>query len=288
MLGRQTSGSVVCPSCGKLVGVRDARCWSCGRPYPGMWGFAAVFRRFGQDLGFVEIMTGGTVLFYLATLIAAPNEIGFRGLGFLSPSRASLIVFGAAGPGPVLLADRWWTLLSAGWLHGSLLHILFNVMWIRQLAPATAAIYGPGRMVIVYTVSSVLGFAASSVVAVFQPGLLRLLMGGGHPQGITVGASAAIFGLLGALVHAGRRGSSAIGNQAWGYAIVLFAFGLFLPGIDNWAHLGGFAGGWLVAFALDPRRPERTDHLIVALLCLLASAAAIVVSFVTGQRLLSG
>lgn len=288
MLGRQTSGSVVCPACGKLVGVGDARCWSCGRPYPGMWGYAGLFRRLGRDLGFVEIVTGGAVLLYAATLIAAPADIGFRGLDFLSPSRASLIVFGAAGPGPVLLADRWWTLLSAGWLHGSLIHILFNVMWIRQLAPATAEVYGPGRMVIVYTVASVVGFAASSVVAVFAPDLLRMLMGGGHEQGITVGASAAIFGLLGALVHAGRRGSSAVANQAWGYAILLFAFGLFLPGIDNWAHLGGFAGGWLAALLLDPRKPERVDHLLAALLCLLLSAAAVVASFVTGRSLVGG
>ena len=285
---RQTSGSVVCPSCGKLVGVRDDRCASCGRPHPGMWGWSGVLRKLGRDLGFVEIVSGGCILLYVATLIAAPSEIGFSGFDFLSPSRASLIVFGAAGPGPVLLADRWWTLLSAGWLHGSLLHILFNVMWIRQLAPQTAEIYGPGRMVIIYTVSSVVGFAASSVVAVYQPGVVRFLMGGGHPQGITVGASAAIFGLLGAMVHYGRRGSSALGNQAWGYAILLFAFGLFLPGIDNWAHLGGFGGGWLTAMLLDPRKPERGDHLLVALLCLLAAAAAVIVSFVTGQRLLAG
>jgi rhomboid protease GluP len=288
VLGRQTSGSVVCPTCGKLVGVADAACWNCGRPHPGMWGYAAVLRRLGRDLGFVEIVTGAAALLYLATLVADTSGIGFRGLQFLSPSRASLIVFGAAGPGPVLLADRWWTLLSAGWLHGSLIHIAFNLMWIRQLAPATAALYGPGRMVIVYTLSSVAGFAASSVLAAFAPGLVAQLMGGGHPQGITIGASAAIFGLLGALVHAGRRGSSEIGNQAWGYAIILFAFGLFLDGVDNWAHLGGFVGVWGAALALDPRKPERGDHLLAALLCLLLSAAAIVASFVTGQRLLGG
>ena len=38
----------------------------------------------------------------------------------------------------------WWTVLSAGWLHGSALHILFNMMWVRQLGPATADIYGAG------------------------------------------------------------------------------------------------------------------------------------------------
>lgn len=287
MLGRQTSGSVVCPSCGKLVGVRERSCWSCGRPYPGLWGFAGLLRGLGRDLGFVEIVTGAAATLYVLTLVADFQSVGFGGLSFLSPSRLSLVVFGAAGPGPVLLADRWWTLLSAGWLHGSLIHVAFNLMWVRQLAPATAEVYGPARMVILYTASSVAGFAASSLVGPFA-GPLAWVMGGGDPRGVTVGASAAIFGLLGALVHAGRRGSSEISRQAWGYAIVLFAIGLFFRGIDNWAHLGGFAGGWLAARGLDPAEPERGDHLLAALACLLLSAAAVVVSFLTGVAQLRG
>ena len=286
MFRRQTSGSVVCPSCGKLVGVRDARCASCGRPYPGMWGYAGLLRRLGDDLGFVQVVTFGCAALYVASLLADPSNIGAGGLfGLLSPSRASLVVFGAAGPGPVVQLGRWWTVLSAGWLHGGLLHIAFNVLWVRQLGPATAVLYGPGRMVIIYITSSVVGFVASSL-AVFAPAPLAFLLGGGHPLGITVGASAAIFGLLGALVHYGQRGSSQVGRQAWGYAIVLFAFGLFMQGIDNWAHLGGFAGGWLVSRWLDPLRPERGNHLLAALLCLVASAVAVAASFVTGLALL--
>ena len=83
----------------------------------------------------------------------------------------------------------------------------------------------------------------------------------------------------GATVYAGRRGiASAIGRQAWMYAIVLFVFGLVFPGVDNWAHLGGFLGGYGVARWLDPFKPERTDHLIAALACLLATVAAVVAS----------
>ena len=62
---------------------------------------------------------------------------------------------------PVFQYDRWWTVLSAGWLHSGILHILFNMMWVRQLGPACAEIFGPGRMVIIYTVAGVTGFAAS-------------------------------------------------------------------------------------------------------------------------------
>jgi len=286
MFERQSEGSVVCPSCGKLVGVRDERCWHCGRRNPGMWGFGPLFRRLGRDLGFVQIVIWGCVALYAATLISDVEGIGGRGvLGLLSPSRAALVVFGAAGPFPVLQLGRWWTLLSAGWLHGGLLHIFFNLLWVRQLAPAIASIYGPGRMVIIYTVSSVVGFVFSSL-SVFAPGLLAFVMGGGHPLGITIGASAAIFGLLGALIHYGQRGSSAVSRQAWGYAIVLFAFGLLIRGVDNWAHLGGFVGGWAASRVLDPAKPERGDHLLAALVCLVLTGLSIVASYLTGLGLL--
>ena len=285
---RQTSGSVVCPSCGRLVGVNDAQCASCGRRNPGMWGFAPVLRRFGNDLGFVPIVMGACIVFFVATLIADPSGISGGGggiFGLLAPTRVSLIVFGASGPGPVFLAGRWWTVLSAGWLHGGLLHIAFNLLWVRQLAPACAELYGAARMVIIYTVASVVGFLFSSM-ALFAPGIFRLVLGGGSPQTITVGASAAIFGLLGALIHYGRKGSSAVSGQAWMYAVILFIFGIFMRGTDNWAHLGGFLGGYAMAAFLDPLKPERGDHLIAALVCLVLSFGSVIVSFVTGLKML--
>ena len=67
-----------------------------------------------------------------------------RPMSFMAPASPALFLFGASGALPVFGLGRWWTVLSAGWLHGSLLHILFNMMWVRQPAPATAEIYGPG------------------------------------------------------------------------------------------------------------------------------------------------
>ncbi len=281
MFQRQRTGSVVCPSCGRLVGVNDDKCFHCGRPRPGLWGFAPLLRRLGNDLGFVELMIGACGLLFLATLAADTAGMVVAGGGFFSfliPSGESLIVFGASGAYPVFGYGRWWTLLSAGWLHGSLLHILFNVLWIRQLAPAVAEAFGPARMVIVYILGGVVGFAFSTFGPVYVP-LLPFLLGG---PGTTVGASAPIFGLLGALIWYGRRVSSAIGAQAWSWAALLFAFGFLWPNVDNWAHLGGFLGGLGVAAVLDPRKPERTDHVIAALLLLLASAGAIAWSLWTG------
>jgi rhomboid protease GluP len=222
---------------------------------------------------------------YLATLAVDPHgmQVSDGGLGILVPSPRSWIAFGASGVVPVFQHGRWWTLLSAGWLHGNLLHILFNLMWMRQLAPAVQEVYGPARAVIVYTLAGASGFLFSTL-SVFAPPLIRALMRGG--AGYTLGASAALFGLLAALIHYSRRGgSSALGQQVWSWAIALFVFGLVFPGVDNWAHLGGFAGGWLLSSLFDPLRPERPAHRFGALLCILASAGAVVLSLVTARAL---
>jgi rhomboid protease GluP len=219
------------------------------------------------------------IVLYLLTLVAAPG--GIRGGGmmnFLSPAVESLFVFGASGALPVFQFGRWWTVLSAGWLHGSILHIFFNMMSLRQLAPATVEFYGASRMIIIYTVASVIGFVASSLA-----GLVGLPMSG---RGITVGASAAIFGLLGSLIYYGRRtGSSSIGDQAKGWALSIFILGFIMPAIDNWAHLGGLAGGYATSRFLDPLHPERLDHLIIALVCLGLTGIAVVFSILHGLAL---
>lgn len=280
MFGRQRSGSVVCSSCGRLVGVNDERCLNCGRRNPGLFGFGPLLRRFGNDLGFLKLVIGGCAALYVAALAMDFGGVQFGSpFNFLSPSGPSLFLFGASGAVPVFGYQRWWTVLSAGWLHGSLLHLLFNVLWIRQLAPAAAELYGAGRTVVIYTVSSVCGFLASSFAGAF----LGFLPGPLQGARLTVGASAAIFGLLGALIWYGRRaGSSALGQQAWTWAVVMFVFGFLGMATDNWAHAGGFLGGLASARLLDPLKPERGDHLLAAVVCLVLSAAAVAVSIAQG------
>lgn len=285
MFNRQRVGSVVCPSCGNLVGVNDQRCYNCGRWNPGMWGFAPVLRRLGNDFGFTTVVIGGSAVLFVLTLLASGGQIGMGGLfSILSPSSRALFLFGASGAMPVFVFGRWWTILSAGWLHGNLLHILFNMMWVRQLGPATGQLFGPSRLVIIYTVGGAVGFLLSSLAGVLMPGIP--FIGGAS---FTIGASAPIFGLLGALVRYGRRtGSSMVGGQAWSWAVTLFVFGLIMPGVDNWAHAGGFAGGYIAAVWLDPLRPERIDHVVVALACLGLTLASVGASLVQGLTLLRG
>src|SRR6185503_7920618 len=197
---RQKTGSVVCASCGSLVGVNDDRCYSCGRRNPGLWGFGPILRRFGNDLGFVSLVVYGCIVIYFASLVltvlTGGNILGGSIFSILGPSSYAAVLLGASGGQIVFLYDRWWTVLTAGWLHGGALHILFNMMWVRQLGPATAELYGAGRTVIIYTAASVAGFALSSFAGAYLPGFFFL-----HGGMYTVGASAAIFGLLGALVY---------------------------------------------------------------------------------------
>jgi rhomboid protease GluP len=249
-----------------LVSVNEERCFNCGTWNPALWGYAPLLRKLGYDLGFVQIITWGCAFLYLASLLY--DVQGIRAGGFMSmlaPSAESLLVFGGTGTVPVFLLDRWWTLLSAAWLHGGALHILFNIMWVRQLGPVTADVYGTSRLVIIYTVASVSGFALSTLMGIQ----------------LTIGASAPLFGLFGALVWAGRRtGSTEMGRQALFYAVILFVFGFLMPNVDNYAHLGGFLGGLLASVYLDPLKRETLGNLVTALVCILLTFLSLVASFV--------
>jgi len=241
-------------------------------------------------MGFVTFVTGTCIAVYILTLVASgPDIVGSGLFSFLGPNWRAILLFGASGPAPVIELHRWWTVLSATWLHAGLLHILFNLMWIRQLAPAVGELYGPGRMVVIYTVGGIVGFSLSTVVGyqVLTGPLKSVPFIGGAPM--SLGASAAIFGLLGALVYYGRRtGSSVVRGQATSWAVGMFVFGLVMPGVDNMAHAGGFIGGYLAGVFFDPLRPERVTHLLWALVCLVLSVLSILVSVITGLPLVRG
>ena len=199
----------------------------------------------------------------------------------MSPSTTVLRVFGASGAYPVFVEGRWWTLLSAGWLHAGLLHIGMNMYWVWQMGPAVTDLFGSARTVIIYTVGGVAGFALSSVAGAYFPNLPLL-----HAAGLTLGASAPVFGLIGALYHYGRTGSSAIKQMAMSIMVQALIFGLLVPGIDNYAHLGGFAGGYFMSAFLNPMTRERGDHMIIAIVCLAATVLSIAASLLTGLSLL--
>src|SRR6185436_16585153 len=169
---RPRTGSILCPSCGRLVGRSAEVCPNCGRRNPGMWGLTSVLGNLGRTVPFDQVVIGGSVFLYLCMLMVDPEGAmrrGFSLLNLLPPSPESSLRFGATGALPFWRLGRWWTLLSAGWLHGSLIHIFFNLSWLRVLAPGVADLYGSSRMVILYTVSSAFAFLLSSTLGQFTP-----------------------------------------------------------------------------------------------------------------------
>ena len=248
-----------------------------------MWGFAPVLTRLGRDMGFVPFVITSCIVLYAAAFLIRPANSGGGILTFLSPSLEGNFIFGMSGAVPVFQYGRWWTIFTATWLHGGLLHIALNMMSIRNVAPAVAEFYGASRMIIIYVLSGIAGFAASSIGGQYL-GMIPFIGG----AGFTVGASASIAGLIGAIWFYGHRtGSSAVSEQARMWVMMFLMMGFMMSGIDNWAHIGGLAGGYFVSKFLDPLHPERLDHFLIALGLLVITAVAIAVSVVSGLRILS-
>lgn len=283
---RQREGSVVCPSCGRLVGVRDASCFSCGARNPALFGYAPALRALVGEHGMAGPLVAVSVLLYVVALVLSGGGMGGGGLfGFLAPSWPSLFLLGGSGAQPIFTYGRWWTVLSAGLLHGGLLHIAFNLMWLRDLAPVVSRLYGSGRFLIVFVVGGAGGFLATSLAALLLPSSLPYFLHGG---GRTIGASAGLFALFGALIaYAQRSGQSGMRDVVRGWVLGGVLMG-FLPGIDNWAHAGGLATGWLVARALEPLAQERPIHLLAGLALFALSIVAVIVSVVTGLQYVRG
>jgi rhomboid protease GluP len=236
-----------------------------------------MLRNLGAEFSFAPLVLGACVTLWVITLLMSGGGIGGAGLlSALSPSSAILILFGASGEYPVFVLGRWWSVLSAGWLHAGLLHIAMNMYWVWQMGPAITELFGPARTVIIYTVGGVAGFTLSSFAGAFLPNLPFL-----HTAQLTLGASAPVFGLIGALYHYGRTGSSAVKQMATSIMIQAVIFGLLVPNIDNYAHLGGFVGGYFASAFLNPFSRERGDHMIIAMVCLVATALSIAASILT-------
>jgi membrane associated rhomboid family serine protease len=135
------------------------------------------------------------------------------------------------------LADgEWWRLITSAFLHGSLIHLGLNmlVLWIVG-TPVEQAI-GRGRFLALYIVS---GLAGSAGALLFDPGA------------ITVGASGAIYGILGAALVLESQGSHVLGGQAFGLIVFNLVLTFAIPNISIGGHLGGLAGGALAMLALS-------------------------------------
>ncbi|HOD28011.1 MAG TPA: rhomboid family intramembrane serine protease [Syntrophales bacterium] len=232
--------SLLCPGCRRLVSADEPACPHCGLKRPGApWRAAlGVFGPASRQLvpGLIAI----NITLYLLSLLLTPAGIGLAPspFSFLSPDGRALYRLGATGVLPIAYEGRWWTLITASFLHGGLLHLFFNMAALWQLGPFVQQIFGTHRFVVLYVASGAAGFLLSYFA--------------GIP--FTIGASASLCGLIGAILYYGKSRGGFLGEsvyrQATGWIVGLVLFGLLVPGINNWAHGGGLAAGLLAAFAL--------------------------------------
>jgi membrane associated rhomboid family serine protease len=136
---------------------------------------------------------------------------------------------------PSVANGQWWLLITAGFLHGSIIHLLFNVYILWVLGSQLENIVGKVKFIIIYFVSLLGGSLASYLFSPFGT--------------YSIGASGAIFGLMGAMLVVGRKRNLDI-SQITTLVVINVVIGFVLSGIDWRAHLGGLAAGAFIAWVL--------------------------------------
>lgn len=267
--------SILCPNCRKLISADERRCPYCGTTNPGSWWKNTSLTRWFADADLlIKAVIWVNIGMYVVSLILNPRTFGFSFNPFsvLSPANDSLFLLGATGTIPIDRLHRWWTIVSANYLHGGILHLLFNMVALRQIAPLTAREYGGYRMFTIYTASGVIGFWVSYLAGV----------------PFTIGASAAVCGLIGSVLYYGKSRGGIYGQilfkQIGGWAIGIFLFGLIVPSINNWGHGGGFVSGVILGVLLGygERRRETLVHKLLAFGCLILTLVILGWAVVTG------
>ena len=249
--------SLLCPNCKKLISISEKKCPYCGTANPAAWWKNNIWTRgFSNPYLLVKSIIGVNIGIYVISLLLNPKGFGLalNPLTFLSPSGQVLELLGATGKVPIDAYQRYWTLVSANYLHAGILHIFFNMAAFRQLGLLVSREYGAYRMFIIYTLGGVIGFFISYLAAV--------------PW--TIGASASVCSLAGALLYYGKSRGGVYGRALYKqigiWVIILFLFGIMVPVINNWGHGGGIAAGIGLGFLLgyQERKKENIFHKMLA------------------------
>jgi rhomboid protease GluP len=250
----------LCPACGTLVGANATRCHQCGASMT--FSLAAASRTLSQLMPATAPVTYSILtlscLFYGVSLLATihlgggllsagggANPLGLlMRLGAIDPH--VLVNMGAALP---LYFDirQPWRLVMAIFLHGSLLHIGFNMWVLMDIGPMVEELYGSARYLFLYVVTGVAGYLLSGLI--------------GH---FSIGASGSLLGLVGLLLAVtSRRGGAAmqmLRGQLIIWVVGIFLLGFWAQGIDNAAHLGGLIAGFLLGRIVADREPATASE----------------------------
>ena len=237
-----------CGRCGVLVEADAKRCTQCGRLYPALFGLRGhLDRMFPLGAHFSKPLVMGLVVVYLLSLLVSKKFVGTPegGLSALGPAFGVLVVFfGAHDSVAILARGEWWRLVTACFLHAGVIHILFNGMALIQLGPLIEQAFGPARFTILFVLTGIAGYLASLPFVTYS-----------------VGASGAVFGLIGAAIAFGKRRGGTQGQviRDLGIRWLVFglAYGFMVSGINNYAHAGGALAGFGIAWLFDLGRIQR-------------------------------
>ena len=260
--------SILCPNCRKLISSSEAKCPYCGTAHPGSWYKHNAWTTGLRDPAqFIKYIIGVNAGMYILSIVfnAGGAGVAMNPLTFLSPANDSLFLLGATGAIPIDRFQRYWTLISAGYLHGSILHIFFNMVALYQLASIVIREFGVYRMFAIYTLSGIFGFWVSYMAGV----------------ALTIGASASVLGLIGAILFYGKSRGGIYGRSLYKqvavWTVLIFIFGLVVRGINNWGHAGGLLAGIGLGFLLgyQEKKKETLFHKMLAGACAIATLAAL-------------
>ena len=282
---RKTSGAFIgqkdpprpklCPACGTLVGATATRCHQCGASLT--FSLAAASKSLGRLMPATSPATyailGLSVVIYVVSLLVTIRMSGslpvggglFGLLGLGGVNGDVLQRLGASLPYPVDIAQPW-RLVTAVFLHASVLHIVFNMWVLMDLGPQIEELYGSARFLFMYVVCGIGGYILSSAFWHFS-----------------VGGSGAIVGLIGVMLAltTGRQsiGMRMLRSQLIRWLIYLAIWGLVVPGIDNYAHAGGLATGFILGKIMTDRPPATPQERKRAYLLGWGAALAVAGSF---------
>ena len=192
-------------------------------------------QRVTQSMRRVSLEAGGAIVTKALIAINVAVWLAMLATGASISDPSGTIFEKGALFGPLVAQGDWWRLVTAMFLHASLLHIAFNMLALWWVGAPLERRIGRGRFLLVYFVSGLAGSAGALFQAPFSP---------------TVGASGAIFGLFGAILVLERQGSYVLGGSVLGLILINLVFSFTIPGISWGGHVGGLIGGMLCMLAL--------------------------------------
>jgi membrane associated rhomboid family serine protease len=200
-------------------------------------------RRSGQKV--VRVNQLATKPFVTNVLIAFNLAVYVFGIGGGLETKQSVIVDGGLA-GPFVAAGEWYRILTSGFLHANAIHIGFNMFVLYQLGQLMEPVLGRSRYALVYLVSLLAGAFGVLVV---------------DPNSLTVGASGAVFGLMGAALAAMRsRGINPFQTGLGATVVLNLVITFSIPGISIGGHVGGLIGGFVAGWILTDLGPARTRN----------------------------